>query len=262
VATAENSVTDIKNFFDRNGYYLARGVFAEDSLRSMESDFDRIVGQLASSGENIDARWDSERTDNLDGGASRIIHTHNVHRYSAVWLQALLQERFLDNVEAILGPDVVLHHTKLFQKPPREGAPFPIHQDWTYFPTQHDSMIAGIIFLTDATEESGGLRVFPGSHKLGRQSGSSGLVASDLLDDYPLDQAEAVSAGRGDALFFSYFTLHGSTPNRSSQVRKTVLTQMHSGRDFVTPREEGTHVNEHLVLRGWNYHMTRDRADT
>jgi hypothetical protein len=34
---------------------------------------------------------------------------------------------------------------------------------------------------------------------------------------------------------------------------------MHAGDDRV---EEGNmHPNEALVLRGWNYHMTRDRAN-
>ena len=164
-------------------------------------------------------------------------------------------------MEQILGPDIVLHHTKLFQKPPKEGAPFPMHQDWWYFPTEHDSMIAAIIFLTDADDESGGLRVYPGSHKLGRQNDSSGLGPSELLDKYPLDGAQPISAKRGDVFFLCYFTLHGSTPNRSDRYRKTVLAQMHSGKDYVLVNEEVNHVNERLVLRGWNYHMSRDLAN-
>ena len=221
-----DSALKIKDLFDQNGYFLARGVFTEDALRSMEADFDRIVEQLERSDENINARWDSQYTDKLDGGASRIIHTHNVQRYSAYWLQALQQERFLDIAEQLLGPDIILHHTKLFQKPPKEGAPFPMHQDWSYFPTQDDSMVAGVIFLTDADEETGGLRVYPGSHRLGRLTNSSGQACSELLDKYPLDDAQPVSAKRGDVFFFSYLTLHGSSPNRSDRsdrYRKTVF---------------------------------------
>ncbi|MEM8685529.1 MAG: phytanoyl-CoA dioxygenase family protein, partial [Pseudomonadota bacterium] len=189
MAIAADRTTDIESFFDENGYYHAHNVYREESLRRMEEDFDRIVEQLEQSGERINARWDSEHTDKLDGGASRIIHTHNVQRYSACWLKALTQTRFLDVAEQILGPDIILHHSKLFQKPPKEGAPFPMHQDWSYFPTRYDSMIAGIIFLSDADPESGGLRVYPGSHKLGRQENSSGRTSSDLLTEYPLEEA-------------------------------------------------------------------------
>ena len=259
--TAPNPASSIAEFFDENGYYLAPGVYSEASLQKMELDFDRIVEKLENSGEDVNARWDSQSTDELDGGVSRIIHTHNVHRYSACWLIALLQQQFLDVAEQIIGPDIILHHTKLFQKPPREGAPFPIHQDWWYFPTQQDTMIAAVVFLGETDDDSGGFRLYPGSHKLGRKENSSGLKPSKLLQKYPLDSATPVTANRGDVLFFSYFTLHGSMPNRSDRVRKTVLVQLYSGKDYVLANEEVNHVNESLVLRGWNYHMSRKRAN-
>lgn len=260
MTTEVEPVPSIADFFRQNGYYLAPAIFSEASLRPMEAEFDRIVDQLERSGAEINARWDSQGVDELDGGASRIIHTHNVQRYSACWLQAFQSERFLDIAEQILGPDIILHHSKLFQKPPREGAPFPIHQDWWYFPTQNDSMIAAIIFLSDADDEAGGIRLYPGSHELGRLENSSGLHPSESLREYPLEEGAPISANRGDVLFFSYFTLHGSSPNRSDRIRKTVLVQMHSGQDYVLANEEVDHVNERLVLRGWNYHMSRDLA--
>ena len=52
-------------------------------------------------------------------------------------------------------------------KPSEEGAPFPMHQDYHYFPYKNHSMLAIFIHLDDTTPENGGLAVFPGSHKLG-----------------------------------------------------------------------------------------------
>jgi phytanoyl-CoA hydroxylase len=52
-------------------------------------------------------------------------------------------------------------------KPPGEGAPFPMHQDYHYFPYEKDSMVAIFIHLDDTDVENGGLAVFPGSHKTG-----------------------------------------------------------------------------------------------
>jgi phytanoyl-CoA hydroxylase len=252
--------SSISEYFKENGYYLAQRVFSESCLQTLESDFDRIVEKLENSGENVNARWDSQATDELDGGESLIIHTHNVHRYSARWLQAFQQDEFLDTAEQIIGPDIILHHSKLFQKPAKAGAPFPMHQDWWYFPTKRDSMIAAVIFLGDTDDETGGFRVYPGSHKLGRKANTSGLHPSELLDKYPMTEATPISAHRGDVLFFSYFTLHGSMPNRSNRLRKTVLLQLYSGNDYLLDNEEVNHVNESLVLKGWNHHMTRDRA--
>jgi ectoine hydroxylase-related dioxygenase (phytanoyl-CoA dioxygenase family) len=257
-ATSPASVTDA---FARDGYFHARNVYCEDMLRRLEVDFDRIVAQLERSGEDINARWGGENMDALDGGKSVVIHTHNVHRYSALWLHAFQDEKFLGLVQAMIGPDVVLHHSKLFQKPPRDGAPFPVHQDWWYFPTQNDSMVAATIFLGDADELTGGMRLFPGSHTLGRLNSSSGLGRSESLQAYPLEKATPINARRGDVLFFSYFTLHGSLPNRSANTRKTVLVQMYSGGDQIQENTQVNHVNEQLVLSGWNHHMNRSLAE-
>jgi len=152
----------------------------------------------------------------------------------------------------------VLHHSKLFQKPAEAGAPFPMHQDWPYFPTVNDTMIAGIIHVSEATDEMGCLRVYPGSHRLGRIEGADGRRENAVLDDYPIEKATTVEADPGDIVFFHYFTLHGSMPNRSDKVRKTVLCQLHAGTDRV---EDGNHhPNERMVLRGWNHHIGREAA--
>ena len=122
-------------------------------------------------------------------------------------------------------------------------------------------MIAATLFLSDADEDAGGMRVYPGSHKLGRLENSSGMQPSESLKPYPLARATPINAQRGDVLFFSYFTLHGSLPNRSDKPRKTVLVQMYSGSDYLLDNSEVAHVNEQLVLAGWNHHMTRARAE-
>jgi phytanoyl-CoA hydroxylase len=246
----------ISAFWQENGYYVARGVFSDAEVAELEGAFDGIVRQLQQGGEDLNARWGGATMDKIDGGNSVILHTHNVQCFSATWLRALLHPRFLDVTTAILGEDVVLHHTKLFQKPSEKGAPFPMHQDWTYFPSFKDTMMAGIIHVADATDEMGCLRVYPGSHKLGRVEGTSGAEASDLLERYPLDGATVLEAQAGDVAFFHYFTLHGSMPNRSERIRKTVLAQMHAGDDEIEPRGLA-HPYARLTLNGWNKRAKR-----
>ena len=46
----------------------------------------------------------------------------------------------------------------------------------------------------------------------------------------------------GDVVLFHYHALHGSLPNRSTRVRKTVLAQLHAGTDTVD--ESVGHPNE------------------
>lgn len=250
----ENETTP-RAFFEEHGYYHAKGVFTPAELVALEGDFDGIVRQLKGSGDAINARWIGE--DMEEAMDTEVLHTASVQRYSAVWARALFQERFLEVAKSLLGDDVILHHTKLFQKPPERGAPFPIHQDWDYFPSERDTMIAGIIHVSDATDEMGCLRIYPGSHRLGRVEGTGKRRTNPVLKEYPLEDAVPVEAKAGDVVFFHYFTLHGSLPNTSATTRKTVLVQLHAGDDAMEPCG---HTYDALVLNGRNLRIRRKAA--
>lgn len=260
------SAADLRASFLRDGVVLAKGVFDPSMIQALEAEFDQIVDRLLSSGEATNARWDS--ADQLvNGTEAEIVHSHHVQKHSALWLAALMHEPFLDIAEALVGPDIVLHHSKLFQKPPGHGAPFPMHQDWRYFPTHHDSMIAAIIHVSPASLDMGCVHAVPGSQSLGRRDSTSGRPIWDDPDrrrdftaEYPIDQAVGYEAEPGDVLFFSYFTVHGSTPNVSDLARKTVLVQLFSGSDQLDPISD--HPVSGLVLRGHNHHATRESVST
>lgn len=251
----------ISEAFASDGAVMVEALFEPALIRQLVNEFDQTVAQLRATGTDSNARWDSA-VDFADGANTEILHTHQVQRFSAGWLPALLHPKFLAAARAILGPDVVLHHTKLFLKPPATGAPFPMHQDWRYFPTEDDSMIAAVIHLTDATEEMGCIRTFPGSHRLGRQPSTSGRPLWDdptafaaFVDEYPSERATPHHARAGDVLFFHNFTVHGSGPNLSSVPRKTLLVQLFSGRDRLDPISD--HPVDGLVLSGRNHYANR-----
>ena len=256
--TTHTHMSSINEFYQENGYYIARGVYSPEEVRELEVDFDHIVHQLKSGGENFNARWGGAAMEKAKDTV--VVHTHNVQRYSAAWLRAMLHPKFLAGAQAILGPNVIMHHTKLFQKPAEKGAPFPMHQDWGYFPTILDTMMAGIIHVSRADDQMGCFRVVPGSHKLGRIQSSMGQDdTAEFAERFPLEKSVALEAQPGDVVFFHYCTIHGSKPNTSSEVRKTVLIQMHSGEDKV--EDANKHPNDRLVLSGWNSHMRRSMGD-
>lgn len=252
------SSSELAASFAENGFYHARGVFSPDEVAELESEFDRIVRRITGAAEETNARWGGAEMDRLGAAGTVVTHTHNVQQFSAVWMRALLHPGFLAVATAILGPNVALHHTKLFQKPAENGAPFPMHQDWSYFPTERDTMMAGIIHVSAATDEMGCLRVYPGSHRRGRLDDSNGTKDGVMTDEFPIARATPMEAEPGDVLFFHYLTVHGSMPNRSDRTRKTVLVQMRAGDD---PIEAGvTHPDENLALAGFNASTTRGSA--
>ncbi|MBA3685886.1 MAG: phytanoyl-CoA dioxygenase family protein [Planctomycetes bacterium] len=245
-------------FFREHGYWIARGLVDPQAITDLTRDFDRTVSQMEASSEHINARWRYDTTTAVDGDPQAcVIHTHQIQKYSAAWMRWLLDERWLDACELLLGPDIVLHHTKLFLKPAGRGAAFPPHQDWSYFPTAAHQMIAATVALTSADDANGCLRLWPGSHKLGPLPASNGADGA-FAARFPFADSIVAEVQPGDVVFFSYLTVHGSLPNTSPRPRKSVLVQLHSGGDLL---ETGGHPASEIVLRGWNHRMTRERAD-
>ena len=248
----------VSNFSDK-GYNLEKNVFSAETTTELEIEFDNIVSQLIESGESINARWGSDLTKDIEATDSEVIHTHNVQSFSAIMLSMVQEKKLLDLIELLIGPDIILHHTKLFLKPPKKGSAFPLHQDWSYFPTEKNSMIAAMVHLSESKEEMGCVRVIPGSHQLGRLDKSDGHTYNPIIHDrYNLEDADPVIAEPGDVTFFHCCSLHGSMPNLSQDPRKTILIQLYSGRDKIVDGNE--HTNVQLVLRGHNHHATRNNV--
>ena len=205
----------------RDGY-----VHVRDLLSAEEAAFYRAeLHALAQRQGGNDATWSS-----VKGGGTSITHCHDVHFRSAAFTRLLVDPRLTGVAQDIIGPNVQLHHNKMFIKPPEKGSPFPMHQDYPYFPHQRHSMIAVIIHFDDAPNEKGCLRVYPGTHKLGplEAVGQDHHVPEDL---YPIDGATPLPAMAGDAIFLSYLLVHGSGVNVSNEPRTTLLIQMRDPED-------------------------------
>jgi hypothetical protein len=74
----------------------------------------------------------------------------------------------LDAVEDIIGPNILIYHTTTWIKEPGQPAYVLWHQDATYFFLEPYEHITAWVALSDSTEESGCVRVLPGSHRLGQ----------------------------------------------------------------------------------------------
>lgn len=214
-----NLTADQRQSYADNGYVMVRNLISAEDAAALRTEVHALAERLG----HPDATWASVRDD-----SARITHCHNVQFHSAAFTRLLSDPRFTSVAQAIIGPDVQLHHTKMFIKPPEQGARFPMHQDYPYFPHERDSMIAAILHLDDAPVEKGCLRVVPGSHKLGPLP----AVGEDRhVEGYEIDEALALPAKAGDVVFFNYLLIHGSGPNLSSEARTTLLVQMRDPAD-------------------------------
>ena len=238
---------DQKYFYAENGYILVRGLLTGAEAAAYRAETHALMARLSAI-RNIDATWGSAK-DIAGGAATQLLHCHDVQFQSAALTRLLVDERLTEVAADLIGPNVQLHHNKAFIKPPEKGSPFPMHQDAPYFPHDNHSMIAAIIHFDDAPLEKGCVRVVPRSHRNGvlPHIGEGGWHLDPK--EYAVADALPCPAKAGDALFFSYLTIHGSGINTSDEARTTLLIQM---RDPVDPPTIRTHESrgQGMMLRG------------
>ena len=235
-------------FYNDNGYLLVKGVFTKEEAAAFRAEGHALINRIYQT-EDVDATWGGARQ--ITAVQTKLLHCHDVQFYSAMFTKLIVDERLTDAASDLMGsPNIQLHHTKMFVKPPEKGSPFPMHQDYPFFPHDHDTMMAAIIHFDDAPEEKGCVRVVPGSHKLGPIP-----TAADgnhlPLDEYPVESATPCPAEAGDVLFFSYLTVHGSGLNTSNEERTTLLVQMRDPQDPPT-KEVHRSKGQGMMLRGIN----------
>jgi hypothetical protein len=182
-----------------------------------------------------------EKTWSAFGG--RVTRANGLHLYFRWAWDLATHPRLLDCLEDLLGPVIILRHTRIFYKYGQSAAWVGWHQDGV---TERlsDAQVPTIwLGLTDATVENGSLRVVPRSHRLcmlshwTRQT-QDDLASSDMSDREPgyvgdenelsvklakvpegLDAPFDVVMKAGEMSFHHPLALHGSNPNTSAKPR-------------------------------------------
>ncbi|MBL8690703.1 MAG: phytanoyl-CoA dioxygenase family protein [Rhodospirillaceae bacterium] len=230
--------------FDRDGYFLVRGLFDAEETRLMREAMETDPTVRA----NFYNRGDSE------GLVTRMVTWNQPG--DGVYGLAARSARMVDTMEDLLGGEVYHYHSKLTAKEPREGGAWEWHQDYGYwyhngclFPLMASCMIA----LDRSDRNNGCLQVLKGSHLMGRldhgllegqQVGADLKRVEEAKKSLELVYAEM---DPGDGLFFHCNTLHRSDQNRSANRRWTMICCYNAARNnpyrqhhhpFYTPLEK------------------------
>lgn len=130
----------------------------------------------------------------------------------------------LDVVEAIIGPDILVHSTSLFPKYPHENQIL-WHQDGYYWGLSTPHLISAWVALTNSKVENGCLRVVAGSHAMQvlphAQSFTEKTTRLSLEIAVEVDEAKAteVILKAGQMSLHHPYIIHGSKPNRTDELR-------------------------------------------
>jgi ectoine hydroxylase-related dioxygenase (phytanoyl-CoA dioxygenase family) len=169
-AIASPDLDQLAADYQRDGFVKVSGLLTSTEAAAYRKTSHELLARLEKAD---DPTWGSASEVSM-GLATSLQHLHDAQFYDAAYSRLLTDPRFTSVAAAVLGtPNVQLHHTKLFVKPPENGSPFPLHQDHPFFPHTYNRVAAAIFHFDDAPEEKGCVRVVPGSHLAGPGRGAA-----------------------------------------------------------------------------------------
>lgn len=222
--------------YREDGYTVARGVLSSSELAELRGACDELVARAKEFREDAfvgvtffnmhrDANpfaKDLAKKPPVKGLIRRVTYPYAL---SAAFNRYRAHAGLLANVAALLGQDLKQIVNQVNFNPPKSGSGWGWHQDYRFrkpgIRKLPDDFAQSIIAIDLCSEVTGGLRLIPGSHKLGDLK----LDADNENAESYFDAKTAVTPELqpGDVIFFNSHVIHGSTPNRSDFQRRVYI---------------------------------------
>ncbi len=133
--------------------------------------------------------------------------------------------RVLDMVEALIGPDILIHNVTYIVKEAGSRDHVSWHQDLTFWGFDGEAQVSMWLALSPASKTSGCMRMVPGSHVRGRrdheltEDPANVLFQGQTVADVAEEEAVLCPLKPGQASFHHGWTLHASMSNRGKDRR-------------------------------------------
>ena len=219
--------TEQIDHYETQGYLVLDGWLSNawlDRLNVVTQSFVEASRSISES----DKKFDVEPDHCSDAPRLRRLNSP-VDQHPTYWAFASSSE-IVDLAEAILGPDIKFHHSKLNFKYPQGGEEVKWHQDIQFWPHTNYDLITIGVYLEDVEEGQGEMGFIPKSQ------------ASDLFDQYDetgdrwlgyIKDQDLVNVDTQNAVFptgkagtitiHNCRMIHGSNPNYSTKWRPLLL---------------------------------------
>jgi len=240
--TGEHALTEADlQFFYENGYLGPFTLCSEEEMDQLRPEIERVLTEPSKIYGFV-----TPRDHHLDNAAIADL----IQRPAAV-----------DRLAQLMGPDLLVWRTQIFNKPPSAGVEFTWHQASSYLteqgfkPTLEPESLSELFQVTTwiavdkATLENGCLQVVPGSHREIRtiRPGQGGFGHARIQLEYDIDPEKVVNfeCRPGQFVIFTERLVHGSQPNTSDKRRlgmafRTILPNVKCYRD------QKTHAVEYI----------------
>jgi ectoine hydroxylase-related dioxygenase (phytanoyl-CoA dioxygenase family) len=237
--------------YHRTGYLSVRDAFDKTLLARLVATTERLYREGCAL---------TEKTKHYDLAPDHTPQSPRIRRISSptelddVYIETAFESVLGDIAADLIGGAVKFYHSKINFKLPHGGAEIGWHQDWPVFPHTNANLLAISVPLNPSRAGNGCLQTIPGSHKFGARSHwengeyklncNASMTAEDFRNvvDNELDP--------GDIVAHHGLSVHGSSQNRSDDLRTTYIIQYAAADAFAytAPVIDSRHRN--AMVRG------------
>ncbi len=211
-----------QQFYKTNGYLLKKGLVSSEDIARIQEEIEDIHNRMAEQPtDGIGISWEVYDSDDHPPRIKQLMHSELV---SPTLNRLLRSDDVLDILEAMMGDNISLYHSKLLPKAGGDGTAIPWHQDYAYWKNDNNKpvMINCQLAINEANLENGCIQFVPGSHNWGlqeheRKHQTFGVFLPGHYQER--EDAVALEMEPGDGVFFNALIIHGSAPNNSANDR-------------------------------------------
>lgn len=176
------------------------------------------------------------------------------HAQSRTIWDLATDDRILDHVEDLIGPNIVCWSTHYFCKLAGDKREVPFHQDAAYWPLRPARTVTVWLAIDDATAENGPLCFIPGSHRRGRfewrQRDEEVVLRLEVRGHEALGARHPLLLRAGQFSMHSDMLVHGSAPNPSNRRRCGIALRYVMPEVWLKNSEHSSAMRNSIICRG------------
>lgn len=214
---------------EQRDQWLEQGYLVGDRFLD-DAQLDGIAAAFLETIERLrqDDKLENVKSDEAPDDEAQVFQIRTAHLAHPAFDALIRNDRLLDAIESLIGPNIRLVHFQGLFKPPRTGGNVAWHQDDYYFGVgKKDAVASCWLALDDATVDNGCMWVVPRAHRQMYEhkknwdpSEKKGFFFS--IEDAAFDEAGAIpiEIKRGQCLLHHGLMPHRSLRNTSARMRR------------------------------------------
>ena len=229
---SNESLNKYRSDFNRNGFVMVQDALTPTQLEVMRDQLDIWIDESRQYKTNFGSTMDGRPRFDLEPKSHSSTHPalrriSSPIEISDKYLEITRDNKALDVVAHIFGPNIKLINTKVNLKLPGSGTMVKFHQDFPFEPHSNDDLVTTLYFLDDVTLENGPLEVVPGTHKevihsLWHNGVFTGSVSPEVEKNAQKNSIKCLGKA-GTACLMHTRVLHGSLPNKTKKPRRLFI---------------------------------------